>query len=182
MNKQIEIASKLQIKDQVSMSKAVELLSQLNKILDDMTEEREKLTKPINEALKEIRGRYKPTEVKLTEAISKIRQEMSIYQTALLKEQQEAEKKISDRLSDGKISVSTAMKKIEALEGVDTKVMTDSGSVKFRTSYQVEIIDESKIPRKYLTVNEKLLLDDLKSGKNIPGVSLGQSQTPINHR
>lgn len=167
-----------------TMPEAVTILSETNKLLTKITKEKETITKPLNEALKVERARWKPLEDNLNLIISTIRKKMSDYQTAMIKKQKEDEAKIANRVGEGrgKLKIETAINKIENLDKPEVLVSTEAGSVKFRTTYQLEITDESLIPRQYLTINERLLTNDLKNGHTIPGASLRERQVPINYR
>ena len=166
------------------MTQATTLLSNLNKHLDAITEEKEKVTKPLNEALKAERNRWKPFETKLEGAISIIRTAMSVFQTAEVKRAKEEEDKIAARVKEGKgnLSAETAVKKIDEIEKAPERHTTDAGMVKFRTDLKLVIDNADKIPFEYMLPNEKLLLQDLKTGKKITGVHLEEVQTPINFR
>lgn len=184
INPVIEEVKNTKIVSTETMSKGVELLSQLNKFLDKLTEEKEKLTKPLNEALKEVRSRYKPTEDILNSSIASLRAGMSSYQTEQLKIKKEEEEKIAARIGEGKgkLKIETAVEKINNLENIPSRVSSDAGDVKFRTDKKLKITDELKIPRKYLIIDEKLVFSELKLGKTIPGAEIELIQTPINNR
>jgi TPP-dependent 2-oxoacid decarboxylase len=177
-------AQDVSITDNASMAGAVSLLSDLNRALTKVTEEKEKVTKPLNEALKAERNRWKPIETELTDAINNVREKMSVYQTEETKRARAAEEKIASRIAPGKgnLSVETAVKKIDAIERPEDAIATDAGLVKFRTIQTLLITDEKLIPRHYLVVDEKKLLDDLKKGVKVFGATLEEKQIPVNFR
>lgn len=179
-----KIVTKIEIVDAVSMKNATETLSLLNQRLDSITEEKEKVTKPLNEALKAERARWKPYETQLEDAISMIRTGMSKYQTAEAKRIKDEADAIASRVKEGKgnLTLETASKKIAAIEKPADVVNTDVGQVKFRTDKKLKITDENKIPREYLVVDEKKLLDALKNGIVVSGAEIEEIQTPINFR
>lgn len=177
-------AEVLTIVTQEDMAGAVTLLSNLNRSLDKITEEKEKVTKPLNEALKAERGRWKPFETKLESAISTIRSKMSSYQTESARLAKIEEEKIAARIAPGKgnLSMETATKKIDEIERADKSVATDAGLVKFRTDKKLKITDALIIPREYLVVDEKAVFEALKKGTTIPGAEIEEVQTPVNIR
>lgn len=177
-------AEVLTIVTQEDMAGAVTLLSNLNRSLDKITEEKEKVTKPLNEALKAERGRWKPFETKLESAISTIRSKMSSYQTESARLAKIEEEKIAARIAPGKgnLSMETATKKIDEIERADKSVATDAGLVKFRTDKKLKITDALIIPREYLVVDEKAVFEALKKGAAIPGAEIEEVQTPVNIR
>lgn len=176
--------AKFEIVDAGTMKNATELLSTLNQRLDAITEEKEKVTKPLNAALTAERGRWKPFESKLEEAIKSIRAAMTTYQTAEKRKAEAEAAKIAARIGEGKghLKLETAAKKMEEIEKPDEQISTDAGIVKFRTDKKLKITDYAKIPRKYLVEDEKLIMIDLKAGIVVPGCEIEEIQTPINFR
>lgn len=177
-------AEALKIATPEHMKESAELLSQCNKYLDGLTVEKEKLTKPLNATLKEIRGRYKPTETILETAISALRTEQGRYQTAMLRKQAEEEAKIASRVKEGKgnLKLETAVRQIEEVEKPEATVETDNGTVKFRTDKKLKITDKESIPAIYWELNEKAVLDALKAGTLVPGAEIELVQTVVNFR
>lgn len=180
----VEEAKKLKIKDTKTMARGAEILSQANKELDRLKESKEKITKPIEAGLKEVKDRYKPGETMLKDTITDLRGKISEYQTEQDRLIQEEEERIASRVKEGKgnLSAETASKKIAELDRPEEVVSTEAGMVKFRTDKKLEIFDETKIPREYLVPNERLILEDLKAGKEIAGTRIKEIKTPINFR
>jgi hypothetical protein len=175
-------AKKLAITSPESLEDATVTLSKLNTSLDAITTEKEKVTKPLNEALKAERNRWKPLELTLEEAITLIRDKMSVYQTKVIKEQREAEEKIASRVEKGTLKVETAVSKLQDIERPAEKIATSAGSLRFRTDKILKIVSPGDIPREYLIPDEKLILADLKAGKEVSGCVIEEVQTPINSR
>lgn len=176
----VKEAQILFIKSPVTLQLAVDILSKLNRLNDSIIEDREKITKPLNQALKEIRSKYKPLEDSLSEAVSLIREKMSAYQTRVTQEAKKKEIQLAERLSKGDISLDQAM---EALpQSPSALVVAGAGKVKFKTSYRLKLTDPELLPDAYFSINETLILFDLKAGKAVPGAQLEEIQTPINYR
>lgn len=176
-------ACEFSIKSADDMTEASEMLSRLNQANDKITAEKERITKPLNEALKAERSRWKPLELKLEEAITKIRTEMTDYQTEQVRLDKIEEKKIADKLASGEIKkTTTAVKHMAAIYRPEQKVVVASGSVKFKPMPFLKITSEAQIPRDYFKLDEKMLLDDLKLGKQIPGAEIEIRQIPVNSR
>lgn len=179
-----EQAQSIEINTPETLAYAVSILSTLNKINDRITEEKERVTKPLNEALKAERSRWKPAETRNQTLIDAIRLKMSQYQTQALKAKQEAEASIASRIAPGKgnLSLNTAVKKLEALPTVEKTTSTNEGSVQFREKAILKITDITKIAKEYFDLNEARLLADLKSGKLIEGADIEIIQVPVNYR
>jgi len=176
------LATNLIIESKDDMVVAVSVLSKLNKVGDQIEERKEMITKPINLALKEARALFAPLERPFKEAIAILRDKMSVYQTETIRLQREQEIKIANRVISGNIKVETGVRKIEELEKTEKNVSTEAGSVNFRVSKILRITDETLIPREYLMVDEKKLLDALKEGVIVAGAEIEERQVPANFR
>lgn len=172
----------MSINNSADMSQATSTLSQLNSFLDAMTEEKEKLTKPINEALKEIRARYKPTETVLEEAIATIKKKMGSYQQLALAEQKKAEAKIAEKVMAGKLKVETGIKKMSEVDTPDAKVKTDEGSVGFKPIKKFEVVDMTKLPMEYHLADEVKIRKTMQAGIELPGVRYYEELSVVNRR
>ncbi|MES2409671.1 MAG: siphovirus Gp157 family protein [Patescibacteria group bacterium] len=180
----IKEANALEIYTPAHLTQAVSILSELNKFSDRITEEKERVTKPLNEALKAERSRWKPLETQYDGAISLLRTRISAYQTKAVQEAKLAQEKIASRVGEGsgKLKIETALKKLEAIEVPTEQINTQSGSITFREVQRLNIVDETKIPREYLIPDEKRILDALKGGIEIAGCAIEIIQVPYNQR
>lgn len=188
----VELAKSMTITNEKDMEIATETLSKLNQFTDMVTEEKEKITKPLNEALKVERARWKPIETLYEEAIAHVRGAMSVFRTAEKKRIQDEKDKIANRVGDGKghLKMETAEKKIDAIEDVTEKVVAKSGSVRFRTDRVLKVTDITAVRAWAINnndwtlfdLNEKTLLALLKSGIVVAGAEIEEIETPINNR
>lgn len=175
---------KLEITSSAKMTEAVELLSQANLFLDAVVTHKEKKTKPLNQALKEIRAETKPLETRLETLIASLRRKMSVYQTEQTRIAQEKEEKIARRVGDGKgkLKTETAQSQIDELDRPDKTVSTTVGSVQFRTVKKFEIMDITMVPQEFLLPNEPAIRAAMKEGRELPGVRYFEDQEPVNSR
>jgi len=180
----VKQAISMKIANPNDMTEATEVLSKLNIFSDRMQEEKERITKPANEILKAERSRWKPLETMYDNATTHLRSLISAYQTEQVRKQREEEAKIAARVGDGKgkLKIETAVKKIEELDAPIEKVSTESGMLKFREDKKLKITDASVIPRMYLVVDEKKVLEALKAGIEVKGAEIELIQVPINFR
>lgn len=180
----ISQAESLVIDNARTMEQAVEYLSQANKFLDAVVEDKEKLTKPINQVLKDIRAKYKPLETGLEGVISMLRSKMTRYQTDAEAKRIEDEEAIANRVGNGKgkIKVETAVRKIDELDTVESKVEGASGSVSFRKVRKFEVINVAMLPSDYIMADEVAIREAMKAGKELPGVRYYDEQVPFNSR
>lgn len=180
----VEQATSFEVTDADTMSKATEFLSELNAHNDRIKETKEKVTKPLNEALKEERARWKPAETILTVAIATMRRKIGLFQTQEKARVAEKEAKIAARVGEGKgkLKVETAIDKMEEIDRPASVVSTQSGTVKFRTTKMCEVEDITKVPYEYLTANMVAIRASMKDNKEIPGVRYWTEETVVNSR
>jgi len=182
VTKQEKQANDLLILTPADMKKATELLSEVNRMADKFEAEKELLTKPLNAALKEIRGRYKPIETALEYAISTIRTKMTTAQRMFDADAEAKREKLMARVEKGTMRVETAVAKMEDIPDADATINTDSGSVQWMTVKKLVIDDANKIPREYLDVNEVRVKEALKNGVVVPGARMVEEKVPKNTR
>jgi hypothetical protein len=177
-------AQELTINDEKSMVSGTELLSTLNIRLDKIVEEKEKVTAPLNLALKNERGRWKPFEDQLEAAISVIRKKMTVYQTAQKAEADAEEARIAARVKPGtgNLSVATATLKMEEIERPAATVSSASGAIKFVSVRVFEVMDLSLVPLDYHLANEVAIRKAMIAGIELPGVKYETIQRPSNYR
>ncbi len=159
-------------------------MSKLNQYNDNILAEKEKITKPLLQALKHERTRWKPLETMYEVAISQIRAKMTSYQTELVNTVRETKEAIASRIAPGKghYSLETAVSKIEGISTPEKEVATTSGLVQFREKKQLKITDVSLIPNEYWQINEEMILEDLKKDIIISGAEIEIVQVPVNYR
>lgn len=178
---EIESIGNIKIVDEQSLTKATEVLSQANKYAKQLEEDKQKITKPINDALKEIRARYKPLENKLEDIILTIRKSMTSYQTEQMRLKKIEEEKIANRVAKGTLKVETGIRKLEELPQTADKIATQSGKIAFKTVKKFEVIDLTQVPIKYHLADETAIRDAMKAGIELPGVKYFEEQVPINN-
>lgn len=180
----ITSAEQLTIIDRGDMSRATEMLSTLNKTLDRIETEREKVTKPLNAALKAENGRWKPMKDTLTLAISTVRRKMGAWQTLEQKLADEKAERIASRVGSGKghLSAEKAVEKLSQIDTPDHKIESEAGNVKFRPVKKMVIFAPQLLPREFLIPNEPLIKKALLDGVEVTGAKIEIVQEPVNSR
>jgi phosphoribosylaminoimidazole carboxylase (NCAIR synthetase) len=180
----VAAAEKLAIKTPDDMAKATEMLSKLNKVSDALTAEKERVTKPLLEALKAERSRWKPAEVMYENAVAFIRRKMTEYQTAAKKKADAEALKIAERVGDGKgkLKIETAVRKIGEIDTPAKAVTTGAGMVKFKTVKKFEVLDKTIMPFEFLVPDEVAIRKAMLAGHEIKGVRYYEEEVPLNYR
>jgi len=177
-------AEKFKINNDKDLTKAVEILSNLNKMGDAITEKKELITKPLSLALKNAREMFKPLENPYEDAIEILRKKMSAYQTEKVRLENEEKAKIAGRVGEGKgkLKFETAVAKIEEVGTAEKNISTNTGAVNFRTVKNFEVMDITLVPIEYLQINETLIKKSIKENIEIKGIRVFEEQVPVNYR
>lgn len=168
----------LTVKDKDTLATASNLRSGAKQYLKDLTEDKEKKTKPLNEGLREVRLMYKPMEDKVNAVIAHLDKQMSAYQTAEAARIKVEEDKVVAKVESGYIKPETAVAKLGALDAPDKTV----GNTRFVTDYEVVVTNIREVPTEYVKIEVRTLIVKaaLKSGIRIPGLALKEVQRPVN--
>lgn len=182
VTKLTEIASTLHIKTDKDMVTASEVLSSLNKVVDAIEVEKQKVLKPLNEARTAEIARWKPMLSICDPVIALLRRDISDFQTMKMQKLAEKEQKITESMISGDISFDKGSDKIGNLKKPVSQIVSDSGSLTFRTDKRVFVSDIKLIPAEYFILDEKKVLESLKKGVAVPGAKIVEVQVPINSR
>ena len=166
------------------MQIATVILSNINKYVDSVQEQKDLLIKPINVSIKNIRTMFKPLEEIYEQAITDIRAKMTLYQTQAVLEARRVEEVIANRVKagTGNLSIEKAVEKISKIERPEKEVATESGLVQFAEVKCFEVTDISKLPIAYHLPDEVAIRKAMKDGREIDGVRYWTEQQPRNYR
>lgn len=177
-----EKANAITITNPQQLEGAAALLNDLNVYKDQLTAEKNKVMRPLLDAVAAERARWSPQEHKITAFITDLRGKISSYQTAEAKRAATEDAKIEDKMAKGKISLNTAVKKMTEVARPESEVATESGTLKFRTVKKWRVLDIKKVPLEYLIVDEQLVNQARKSNSPIPGIEYYEEQMPVSYR
>jgi coenzyme F420-reducing hydrogenase alpha subunit len=96
--KAIETVRALPVTSLEEYTEAVEIGGKLKKVSKMVTERKEEITKPLNEALKSARALFKPMEDTLDEAESELKNKMLSFKDLERKQEEEARKKADEEI------------------------------------------------------------------------------------
>jgi len=159
---------------------ASELISIATKQMKLIVEREDRVIAPLKEALEAKKAEWSPMKKVLKAGIEGLRTNLGAYQTAEVARVEAEEAKIATRMAKGTLKTETAVRKMNEVAKPETKIATMEGSVSFRTDTKLNITDEALIPREYLVVDEKKLLDALKAGVEVAGAETKKVQTVVN--
>jgi len=173
----IEAASKMSvIKTDEQLGEAAAFLTNIKKLQKFVVGEKEKITKPINEALRAARGMFAPFEAKISEAEAGVKRAIIAYQEKKAKEVAKKEANIEARVGKGQLKEETAMRKLDELADPTKAVITGEGTVSFRKTKAVRVTNREIVPEQYWVLDMVAVRRDAiatgKLGEVIPGVEV----------
>lgn len=174
--------SRIIINSQPTFDKAKDKLGEIKEIKKIVNDKKESITKPLNEALKNVRGLFKPIEDKIDVIENYLKTEVLKYNQKLLAEQrkreEEANKKIEEEQAKGKSLDEINIDKIaKPLTNITQKVE----AIKTRKIKKLRIINEQLIPREYLIPNEVAIKEALLNGIKVDGCEIFEEEIAINN-
>lgn len=176
-SKAMQLATELIIDSDAKMFEATDLLKKIKVVGKMITDKKELITKPLNQALKEARDMFRPIEDSCSESEALVKRKMIAYQNEQEKIRREELAKIEKKVEKGTMKVETAIKKIENVQEVQTSVQSSIGAASTRILKKVRITDESLIPREYLVPDMKKIEMVAKAGVAIPGVEIYEEKS-----
>lgn len=148
LNAALLYAQRLEIIEDQQLVVAIDELAGIKQLAEWLEVEKQKITKPMNEALRNARLLFKPLETAYEQAESIIKDKMAAY------------KRLKDETSGNPMVETTIM----GMEG---------SSATFRSLRHAVVVDEKKLPAKYWIPDmERIEFDALKKGIKIPGVEI----------
>lgn len=168
-------ATALQIKTVDDLTAATEILGKIKTVGKMITTKKETITKPLNEALKNVRAFFAPLEKQWWDAEKIVKDKMIDYQNDQLAKAAKQTEKVEEKVAAGKMSFEKAAEKIEAVTP-QKNITTNAGAAQFRTVREVVIDNETLIPREYLVLDMVKIRKVALAGVGIPGVRVVEKQ------
>jgi len=171
-------ANDITIDSQESLASAADILKAVKDAGKVVKAEKEKITKPLNDALKNARDLFRPIEDDLKTGERIIKDKMVDYEAEIEAKRAEEAARLERRVEKGTMRVDTAMRKMDDLETVDQTVKGVKGSVTYREVRKVKVVDPTKIPLKYLmderviAAIETVVRTDVLNGTKVDGVEI----------
>ena len=177
----IEQVRSVEITDDASLTAGTEMLANVKKLAKFVTQEKEKITKPMNEALKAARALFAGPEKLLIDAESTLKGKIITYTNEVERKRREAEAKIAARVEKGTMKAETALGKIADLEVEKKAVHTEAGSAKISVVRKVHFTEVTELSAEdvaflakegYLVWDEPFARKQALAGLKVPGVEV----------
>lgn len=174
------IVASLAIIDNDTLTHGANLRTNIKKLEKTITTEKEKMTRPLLDALEVERARWRPAEAKIKEALAIIDKKILAYNDAIEAERKRKEAQIAARVERGTMKAETAVAKLDQLVEAPTNIATENGSISYRVDKVVAITNKALIPQQFLIVDEVAVKRALLAGETVPGAELQERKTIVN--
>ena len=181
----LKYANAIKIKTEDDHKIVVEALTRVRGKWKHGEEIRKFFTDPLNAQLKKINALFKPSIDGLKQADSVLSRKLTDYQDEIDRKAEEARLKVLSKVEERKMKVETAVKKIENIPEAQKTVRTNEGTLSYTEKPDVVVEDETKIPKKYWTLDMVAVRRDALGNKaqgidpiEIPGVKVVIKKVP----
>lgn len=169
-------ANSLTVKSPEDYKSAADMLASLKTVGNAIKERKEKITKPLNDALRSARDLFRPLEDSFIAAESTIKTKMLDYKRKADEEARIKEQKIAERVERGTLKPETAERKIEQVTRLNTTEHGDVGAVQVRKVKKVRIVDPARVPHEFWVIDEVKVRKQALAGVEIPGVEVYEDE------
>lgn len=164
--------SRIKVNSQPTLDQAKTSLAQVKEIKKIITEKKDSVVKPLNEALKNTRALFKPIEDKVDIIETYLKGEILKYNTKLLQEQRKREEEAQSKIEAG----ATFEEATKSVERIEKKI----DAIPTRKIKRLKITDASKIERQFLIPDEQAIKEALIAGIKVSGCELVEEEIIVN--
>ena len=175
VSKAVAAANALIIKTVDDLPAATSLLGKIKTVGKMITDKKNTITKPLNEALKNARAFFSPVEMQYSDAERIVKSKMIAFQSAETLRAVKKTEVIEKKVETGKMTFEKAAEKIEEVTP-PKNITTTAGAAQFRTVKVAVIDNESLLPREYLVPDMVKIRKVALAGVAIPGVRVVEEQ------
>lgn len=148
--KVVNKANATEIATEADYTKAGDQLVLIKGAEREVTERKNKIVKPLNEALKETRNLFRPIEDQLAAARKVVQDSMLSFRQKAEAERQRIEQEAQAKLDQGEITEDEAIDSVAAASSPAKTMHGARGKTTVRTTREIEVVDAALIPRQYL--------------------------------
>jgi hypothetical protein len=178
-------AINLTIKNDEQLKGAATMLAQVKSISKNVKAQKDPIVKNLNEALKNVRELFKPTELGLSDAEAAIKKAILDYTQKQIAKAEKKAAKIEAKVDDGEMTLQDGMNKLGKIKQASTNVEVDNGSAQIRTVKKLRITDPALLPPSYFlresvleALRKEVAADVLRGGQPCPtGAEVYEEQT-----
>lgn len=173
----LDMVRKYEIDGQEDYDFANEALGDVKAAWKDLDAKQKKVTKPLNDVLKEVRGWFKPAKDFYSQAEALWKSKILDAHKRAEEEQDKALRAAQEAHQSGDVEAVR-----EAMVRSNVSEIQQASNVTLSKSWDFEIVDAGKIPREYLIPDVKAISGVIKSlgdRANIPGIRVFEKTSVI---
>jgi len=163
------------------------LRTKINQTVKFIKEKKEGITKPLNEARKNVIALFAPIETASREALGILDFKMIEYSNRVEEEASVEQEKLARRAERGTLKPETAVKKMGEIEQAPTHVENKFGSTSTRVVKEVEYAEDfvdqmfkalvkGTVPREYFKIDLIKVRRDVLDGCHLPGAKVVENK------
>jgi len=161
--KKLEKEALFEINNDKELQICTETLVKVSATRKSIDAKRKEFVKPLNDHVKKINNEFKMRLEPVQETEKKLKIAIGNYQ---MKKEEEAKALAAAQEAKGEMSM---------IEAPKTTLRSTDGAVSVKKVWKFEVTDETKVPKKYLIVDEVALRKDIVAGeREISGVKIYQ--------
>lgn len=175
-------------------ARAIEMLAQIKRRAKIVEEKRLEYTKPLNDSLRAINADFKEVLAPLKQAETIVKKGVQLFHDTeqyRLKEEARKQAELEAKLAANKVELDPTSERVAEAEVASAKVAeasveaprtvaTQSGELRTRKTWKMEIVDPDAVPAEYQSPDEKKIKEAIKNGKReIPGCKIWEETVPI---
>ena len=180
-------AREFQVDGPEALEQATTMALQVKKLEKDITAAKDKITRPYFEFKRDADALTKSYVTRLGQIMSALEPKIIACRRKLDAERQEQERRMQ---AEAAANAAKAKAEAEALgveaapavvpvgHKAETVTRTDAGAAHTRTVWKFKVQDETRVPREYLVLSDKLVNEAIRQGvRNIPGLEIFQEES-----
>ncbi len=174
--KAIDAVKKTKIKNDEDLQGATEIIVKVAKVGKMLKAKEKKQVDPAKATLQAIKDFWRPFIDANAEARSTLERAILDYRAKIAKKNEAKREKIADKVEEGTTSFDKGAQQIQKVQDVQKTQHTAEGKTMTRKIKEVQIVDESKLPREYLMPDKIKINAAAKGGVEIPGVIVREKE------
>jgi len=167
------------VSNKAEEAEGVDLLSSIKQAQKVLKGKKDKIIKPLNEAVVAVRDLFRPIEQDIVYAEMALKGALNTFHQSELREAEKARRALEQQAKHQHFKPETLARKVEALETPAVSTQTEEGSrVQYRKSREVVVKNETLVPDEYWVLDMVKIRRDALGGKTIPGVTVVETTVP----
>lgn len=189
--KATKYATELDIKTPEQEAAAAAELNRINKIGDNIAEQKEKLLRPHLDGAKAVREFFKPFETGIEGAVNILKEKLIYYRKKAEEKEAKEKAKITKRVENGTLKTETAVKKLGELGTLEKSIEASGGSISYKNVKKARLTEIVKLSNEeilvlardgYIVWDEGKAKKDALKGLPVPGVEVYEDKEITNKR